>query len=394
MTLSPSGESRHADVIVIGAGVLGTFHAYFAALQGLKTLLIERNTFPSAASTRNFGMIVQTIVETDGEWAGFARHSREIYLALQQEQDIGVRRTGSLYLASTETERAVLAEFDHAYAPTYHCSYLNPHEARSRCLCIQESYCTGALLFPDDLTLEPRRMLRQLIPFLVEKGLVDYLPQTTIVTVEPSGQGCVVKDARGNVFTAAKVFICSGAEYHTLFPALFLQSGLKLCKLQMMQTPPQPLGTLPHSILSGLSIQRYPAFKSTPSYSRLQHQPVEEPLRAYGIHLLFKQAMDGSVIIGDSHEYSNFYEASSDEEVTNCFINEAILQYGKKMLHLPSWHIQTMWNGYYLMHPERQVYTETINDRIHVVTGIAGKGMSTGPGFARHHIAAQLEGMK
>src|SRR5262249_53887145 len=129
MTASSSGTSRHADVIIIGAGILGTFYAYFAAQKGLKPLLIERNAFPSDASTRNFGMGVQTIVETDSEWAGFARASREIYLALQQELDLGVRRSGSLYLASTETERAVLEEFAQAYGDSYHCSFLTASEA-------------------------------------------------------------------------------------------------------------------------------------------------------------------------------------------------------------------------------------------------------------------------
>ena len=58
MNSSQPEAIRHADVIVIGAGVLGTFHAYFAAQMGLKTLLIERNMFPNDASTRNFGMVV------------------------------------------------------------------------------------------------------------------------------------------------------------------------------------------------------------------------------------------------------------------------------------------------------------------------------------------------
>ena len=389
MTFSPPGAHRQTDVIVIGAGVLGTFHAYFAALKGYKTLLIERNAFPSDASTRNFGMIVQSIVEADGEWAAFARASREIYLALQQEQDISIQNSGSLYVASSETERAVLAEFAQAYAASHHCALLEASEALVRYPFLQESYCTGALLFPDDLTLDPRRMLRQLISSLVEKGLVEYLPQTNIVSVEASGQRCVVKDAKGNRFTADRVFVCSGAEYRTLFPAVFQASGLQVCKLQMMQTVPQP-PLLLHSILSGLSILRYPAFKAVPSYARIQEQPVDERLRAYGIHLLFKQASDGSIIIGDSHEYSAFPEAHRGEESTSTLINAAILEYGQRMIALPSWQIQTMWNGYYVLHPDLPVYTEAITDTLHIVTGLAGKGMSTGPGFAQQHIAAVL----
>ena len=96
MHFSLPQDTLHADVIVIGAGVLGTFHAYFAAQKGYQTLLIERNMLPNDASTRNFGMAVQSIVETDSEWASFARASREIYTSIQQEQDISIKVTGSL----------------------------------------------------------------------------------------------------------------------------------------------------------------------------------------------------------------------------------------------------------------------------------------------------------
>ena len=357
---------------------------------GLKTILIERNSFPSEASTRNFGMAVQTIVETEGEWPSFALASRKIYQSIQEEYDIGVQCNGSLYIASTEKERAVLEDFARIYSEAYHCMYLDADEALCRYPFIQSSYCSGALHFPDDLTLDPRQMLRQFIPYIVQKELIDYIPQTTIVSVESSDQHCVVKDDMGNVFSADQVFVCSGADYRTLFPEYFRSSGLKICKLQMMQTVTQPQYTLPHAILSGLSIRRYPAFQSTPSYSSLVKEPVNESIRGYGIHLLFKQTSDGSVIIGDSHEYSAFQDANVSEEYTNCHINETILEYGRRMISLPSWQIKTMWNGYYLIHPGRDVYSETIDDRIHIVTGIAGKGMSTGPGFSQQNIDSKL----
>jgi FAD dependent oxidoreductase TIGR03364 len=386
--LSPK-SNRHADILVIGAGVLGTFHSYFAAQKGYKTLLVERNTYPFDASTRNFGMIVRSIVETGGEWSTYVRTSQEIYQSIQQQHDIGVQVKGSLYIASTDIERIVLQEFVQAFSPAYNCTFLDIGEALHRYPFIQTSYCRGALLFPDDLTLEPRRMLRQLIPYIVQTAPIEYIPNTNIVAVESSGSQGLARDANGNIYTADCIFICCGAEYRTLFPEFFLRSGLKICKLQMMQTVPQPQ-ILPHSILSGLSIERYPAFKSCPSYPLLQEQPIDQRIREFGIHLLFKQASDGSIIIGDSHEYSSFEDANLGEESTNCLINETVLSYGQQMITLPTWDIQKLWNGYYLIHPGHQVYTETIEDRIHIITGIAGKGMSTGPGFSRQHIEAVL----
>jgi D-hydroxyproline dehydrogenase subunit beta len=382
--------ARHADVIIIGAGVLGTFHAYYAARKGYKTLVLERNSLPNDASTRNFGMVVRTIVEVDSPWAEFARTSQEIYRTLQCEHDITVKETGSLYVASTETERHVLEEFAQLHANNYRSTYLEADEALQRYPVLQESYCRGALFFPDDLVIDPSRMLRQLIPYLIEGGLIEYAPQTLVVSVEPMGEGCVVKDARGNVFTADRVFICNGTEYRTLFPEHFIASQLQVCKLQMMQTVPQPGATIPHALLTGFSIQRYPAFKSCPSYPLLQEQAMEQRLRDYGIHMLFKQNADHSITIGDSHEYRSCQEASEGEERTNCQINEIFLEYGRCILKLPNWGIQKMWNGYYMVNPRGDIYTETIAGVIHIVTGIGGKGMSTGPGFSRYSIEQTL----
>ncbi|GCE23348.1 TIGR03364 family FAD-dependent oxidoreductase [Dictyobacter kobayashii] len=387
-----STHIRQADIIVIGAGVLGTFHAYFAAQKGYKVLLLERNPVPSDASTRNFGMQMQTIVETDSQWAQFTLDSRAIYQTIQQEHDISVEQKGSLYLASTETERIVLKEFAEKFAETYHCIFIEPEEVQRRYPFVQHSYCTGALYSWEDCTLEPLVLVQRVIDYATRATNIEYLPQTQVVEVTSSPQGCLVKDAQGNRFSADQVFVCSGTQYQTLFPEVFSASGLKLCKLQMMSTVPQPQVVLPHSILSGHSIKRYPAFASCPSYRLLEQQEVDAELQKYGIHMLAKQAQDGSVILGDSHEYLAIEDVGRDTyEYTSWHINELLLQYAQNMLSLPDWRIQRMWNGYYMIHPELPVYTHTIDNTIHIVTGIGGKGMSTGPGFSRHNIERILQ---
>ncbi|HEX9036701.1 MAG TPA: TIGR03364 family FAD-dependent oxidoreductase [Ktedonobacterales bacterium] len=390
MASSQGDATRDVDVIVVGAGVLGTFHAYFAAQRGMRVLLLERNAFPNDASVRNFGMLLQTIVETDSEWAGYAHTSRALYRQFQREVDLGVRQSGALYIASTETERQVLREFADRFASIYPCQFLNASEPLARCPTIVPTYCAGGLLFPDDLTAEPRLLLRALIPHLVAQGAFHYQPHTIVTTVERAGSRCFVTDHRGETYSAERVFVCSGADYRLLFPEQLRASGLRVCKLQMMRTAPQPERVLPHAILSGLSILRYPAFRACPSYAALEAQPVDATLREFGVHLLFKQADDGTVIIGDSHEYRPLDEAATLDETTNPLINEAILAYAQRVLDLPVWRLQALWNGYYLTHPDCNVYTETIDGAIHIATGIGGKGMSTGPGFAQAHVAAIL----
>ncbi len=169
-----------------------------------------------------------------------------------------------MYLASTELEAQVLSEFVKIAPPEYRGQYFEAKEAKAQFDFVQESYCVGALHFPNDLTIEPRQLLRQLIPYLTEKESITYIPNTNIIEVTIEGADCVVRDARGSKWAADQVFICSGAEYRTVFPEHFVANGLIVCKLQMMETVPHAR-VLPHSILSGLSILRYLAFKICPS---------------------------------------------------------------------------------------------------------------------------------
>ena len=145
---------------------------------------------------------------------------------------------------------------------------------------------SGLLLFEHDFMVEPRQLLRKLIPYLVETEEIEYISHTTAVEVAASGQHYQVKDAAGHLFTAEQVFVCSGAEYRTLFPDYFRTSGFQVCKLQMLRTVPLPERLLPHNLLTPMSIRRYPAFTACPSYGLLE--PLDEQVRRYDIHLLLK----------------------------------------------------------------------------------------------------------
>jgi len=381
---------RNADVLVIGAGVVGAFHAYHAAQRGYSVLLAERNPWPNDASTRNFGIIARSIVEPGSLWANYARDTRETYEAIQREHDITVRKTGSLYLASTTLERAVLTEYAGSAANRDECTFIEGAEAVARYPFLEPEYCQGALLFPHDLGLDPRLMLRQLIPFLEQTGRVTYLPRTTITHLEVRGDRCHARDAARNTFEAAHAFVCGGANRHLLFPELFTDDLARVCKLQMLRTVPQGDFRLPHPILSGLSLRRYPAFRSCPSHTAMCAEPVEEELTAFDIHLLIKQEADGTVVIGDSHEYRPAGQAADLEERTNPAITEAILRYAQRMIRLPSWRVEAGWNGYYLVPKEEDSLPRTIDEHIHFAAAIGGRGMTVGPGYARQSIERVL----
>ena len=65
---------------------------------------------------------------------------------------------------------------------------------------------------------------------------------------------------------------------------------------------------------------------------------------------------------------------------------ELILAEAARLVRLPHWRIADRWHGIYSLHPEQDMYAETLHGRIHLLTGLFGKGMTVGPALAREAI--------
>ena len=374
------------DLIVVGAGALGAFHAYFALQRGLKVLLLEKDAQPMEATVRNFGQIIPSGM-SENEWFGYARVSLDTYKAIQAEYDISIRPNGSLYLASSALEMQVLEEKHARYRDLgYASEVLTGARCRQFLPAVRADYCAGGLRFAQEVTAEPDLMIYRLLAYLVAHWHLDYRPATPVREVTANAAGCEVIDARGGRYAGAQVLVCSGRDCQFLFPEVFAQSDLQLVKLQMLATYPLPQVQLPGSVLTGLSIRRYHAFHSCPSFARLRPEDVDPELRQWGIHLLFKQALDGSIIIGDTHEYADLAGVDSLDFNNSDHLNQLLLTEARRILDLPDWRIQRAWNGYYSQSKSAEIFQFSPDPRIHIVTGIGGKGMTTACGFAHHHV--------
>jgi len=374
------------DLIVVGAGALGAFHAYFALRRGLKVLLLEKDARPMEATVRNFGQIIPSGM-AEGEWFDYARVSLDTYRAIQAEHDISIRPTGSLYLASSPLEMQVLEEKHARYrALGYASEVLTGAQCRQRLPAVRADYCAGGLLFAQEVTAEPDQLIHRLLAYLMARWRLDYRPATPVREVTANAAGCAVIDARGRRYAGAQVLVCNGRDCQFLFPDVFAQSDLQLVKLQMLATCPLPQVQLPGSVLTGLSIRRYHAFHSCPSFAQLQAAAVDPELRQWGIHLLFKQALDGSIILGDTHEYADLAAADKLDFNSSDHPNQLLLAEARRILDLPDWRIQRAWNGYYSQSKSAEIFQYSPDPRIHIVTGIGGKGMTTACGFAHHHV--------
>ena len=140
-------------------------------------------------------------------------------------------------------------------------------------------------------------------------------------------------------------------------------------------------------MLTGLTIRRYESFQECPSYAAMaRRRPLNPQLMQWGIHILFKQAVDGSIIIGDSHEYRDAPEADTLGFDLHSEINTLLLREAQRILHLPTWDIARMWAGFYAQCKTQEVFTAEVESDVHIVTAIGGKGVTASAGFAKAHI--------
>lgn len=373
------------DLIVVGGGVLGTFHAYHAINKGLKVALVERDGIPQGATVRNFGQVVPSGMDT--KWQAFGRESLRIYKKIQSKFDISVRQEGSVYLASNDDEVQLLEELHTINISNLYSSQLLTKE---QCLRkypnLRSDYVKAGLFFPEEIMVEPRLMIHRLHQYLRQSGLDLYMGET-ILECDVMRNGVQLYTAQNRMLSASKVVICNGSDFKTLYPKLFSDSDLIVSKLQMMQTKVQPNYTLPSSVLTGLSIRRYEAFAECPSFVAIKSEEDTASFeKKWGVHILFKQATDGSVILGDSHEYAPASRVDELGTHLNMDIDNFILQEAKKIFDLPTYEIQNRWYGLYSQCRTTDIYQHTIDEDVHIVTGIGGKGMTGSAGFAKQNI--------
>ena len=366
------------SAIVIGAGIVGLATARALAVRGYQVKVIERNEKAIGASIRNFGMI-WPIGQPDGELYERAMLSRQLWKEVCDSANIWYDEAGSLHVAHNKDEWNVLQELAVIYD---HRKYklLNAGDTIYKSTAIVEDGLSGSLFSPDELIVDPRQAIAKIPLWLTEKYGVEFIYGKAATDI------CYPSVYTGSEEWAAdEIYVCSGADFETLYPQLFAASPITKCKLQMMRMAAQPDNyRIGPALCGSLSLIHYNGFKAASSLNELKKRfDVEYPdYIKWGIHVMVSQNQAGELTVGDSHEYGLTHDPFDKQ-----FINQLILDYLKKFARFKDEKIIETWNGIYpkLTNGQTQLVTEP-EQGVTVINGLGGAGMTLSFGLCEQLI--------
>jgi FAD dependent oxidoreductase TIGR03364 len=368
------------SAIVIGAGIVGLAIARSLAVRNWRVTVIEKQERALGASVRNFGMI-WPIGQPDGELYERASLSRRIWKEICNDAGIWYDKVGSLHLAYAADEWNVLQELANVYS---HRNYmlLGADETCAASPATRRQGLMGSLFSPQEMIVDPREAIARIPFFLTERYGVKFIwgKAVTDISLPAVYSG-------SEQWEADEVFVCSGADFETLFPEVFRQLPITRCKLQMMRTQAQPgQWRMGPALCAGLSLLHYKSFQAASSLSHLK-QRIEQEMPEYlkwGIHVMASQNQEGSLTLGDSHEYG-----WSHDPFDRDYINQLILNYLDSFMQVPDRRIAQSWHGVYpkltngatelVIQPERG---------INIVNALGGAGMTLSFGLAEQVVKA------
>ncbi|GAC00461.1 hypothetical protein GONAM_15_01700 [Gordonia namibiensis NBRC 108229] len=368
-------------VIIVGAGITGTAHAWMAVERGHEVVHLDRELEARGATVRNFGLV----------WVS-GRSAPELEITLRSRvlweeigamvPDVGFRANGSITLLRNDSEVAVAREVaarEDADRRGFH--LLTRDQVAEINPALQGEYLAG-LHCTSDAAVESRQAMPALRTYLARSGRYTFVPGVEAREID----GTSVRDDAGTVHSGDCVVLCPGATHRGLLHEVFGGLPVRRVRLQMMQTA--PLGQqLTTSIADGDSLRYYPGFTGPALDELRRSEPQRSVAAEHGMQLLCVQRLHGGLTIGDTHEYDEPFTFDVDEDPY-----AHLVEVTESLLGRPLPPIQRRWAGVYSQctEPDRIVCRESVSEGVWAVTGPGGRGMTLGPAIAEE--SAELMG--
>jgi len=233
-----------ADVIVVGAGVVGAGTAYALAKAGAEVLLLEGERPGAGASGRNPGFL--WMQSKTGVALEVSLLAHRFQAALGEEiGDFGFRACGSLtFYRDPALEPRLRARAAQRSAEGMPIELLDAAAARERCPAL-DPRIAGALWCPLDAHQDTRQLVQRLVAAAVAKGATVAFPRMAHALARSGERVVGVTLADGSVESAGQVVVAAGLGALPLLAPLGLELPLRPVRYEAAETSPAPFALGP-----------------------------------------------------------------------------------------------------------------------------------------------------
>ncbi|MFZ5974116.1 MAG: NAD(P)/FAD-dependent oxidoreductase [Bacillota bacterium] len=232
--------TKTAGVIIIGGGVIGCAAAYYLALKGVKSIVLEKNEIGHGGSSKNGGGVRQS-----------ARDNRELPLAmfgaeclwpgLSDELGVDVEycKKGNLRLAKTEEHIRILEKLvENSRAGGLKVQMITGDEAREICPYMSEEVI-GASWCPTDGHANPMRTTLGFYKRARELGARFITGENVLEIKKIKGRARQVI-TNANVYEGETVILAAGYESRSIANTVGIDVPMQRVLLEALVTEPQP----------------------------------------------------------------------------------------------------------------------------------------------------------
>ena len=361
----------YADVVVVGAGILGLAHAHEARKRGLSVVVVDKDERCVGASIRNFGFVTVSGLRGGDIWRR-ALTSRDEWLLVAPQAGIPIQHRGTWLVVWHPLAWEVAKAFAQSEMGE-EVELVPAEQLASRAPEVNAEGAIGALYSPHEVRVESVTAIPALTKWLETLGVRFIWGEEVLGT-----DGGTVWTNRHRI-EAERSVLCPGTLLTGIGSESLDRHDITLSKLQMLRVAPRRPVTFNAAVMNELSLARYQGYADLPEAKAWgdyldEHEP---ELRAAGIHLIAVQSADGSLVIGDSHEYGRDPDPFAKDSVDRMIIEQL-----QRSANVGEIDVLSRWVGVYPTADIDCVIDAPYPDqRVVVVT--SGKGASTGFGIAK-----------
>ena len=283
------------DVLVIGAGIIGSAIAYFLSKEEMKVAVFEKRNIGEGTSNACDG-IVFLQSKKPGISLKLALESIHILDKLRHEfeRDFEYEQKGGLVIIDSEVEKKALSQkvkehqvfgIEVQMLDTEETLKIEPFLSQE---ILGSTYCKL------DGSINPIALTLAFAETAIKNG-IDFYPSTEIENfIYENSRMIGIISNKQEKFFADKIVLATGIYSNKLLSKINIQLPIKPRRGQVIVSEPiAPL--LNHALLSG----RYLAAKLFPEML----EDMTNPLNQMGIGLVIEQAKSGNLLIGSTREF-------------------------------------------------------------------------------------------